>query len=38
MKEMETSADKCKKEWKNVFDMRRMGVGGFETIVNLGGK
>ena len=35
MKEMEKNADKYKSECRNVFDMKRMAVGGFETIVNL---
>ncbi len=38
MKEMEKNKEKYKKECKNVFDMKRMAVGGFETIVHLGGK
>ena len=38
MKEMEKYSEKYKDECKNVFDMKRMAVGGFETIVNLGGK
>ena len=38
MKEMEKNEEKYKEECKDVFDMKRMAVGGFETIVNLGGK
>ena len=38
MKEMEKYSEKIKEGCKNVFDMKRMAVGGFETIVNLGGK
>lgn len=36
MKEMEKYSEKYKDECKNVFDMKRMAVGGFETIVKLG--
>jgi uncharacterized protein YbaA (DUF1428 family) len=35
MKEMEKNEEKYKEECKDVFDMKRMAVGGFETIVNL---
>jgi uncharacterized protein YbaA (DUF1428 family) len=38
MKEMKKNEKKYKEECKNVFDMKRMAVGGFETIVNLDGK
>lgn len=34
MKEMEKHSENIE-ECKNVFDMKRMAVGGFETIVNL---
>jgi uncharacterized protein YbaA (DUF1428 family) len=35
MKEMKKNEEKYKEEGKDVFDMKRMAVGGFETIVNL---
>ena len=38
MKEMEKHSEKYKEKCKNVFNMKRMAVGGFETIVNLGGR
>ncbi len=35
MKEMKKDQDKAKEECMKVFDMKRMAVGGFETIVNM---
>ena len=35
MKEMEKNKKKYEEECRDVFDMKKMAVGGFETIVNL---
>lgn len=34
LKEMEKDKEKYEQEFKKVFDMKRMAVGGFETIVD----